>query len=296
MSEVLFQRPSRKNYRTKADCENQARDMLDAFHSVGVERFVLTATDIKGVRRYRPEQHEYAPLRKIIGYALGQAHSAYLNILVRPLPGPAPLLQLDNLGMDRLPTFFEASFLMVYQAPNSYAAWFAVEGDTNGFCDRFYNGTKVENEVKATVHLSGSRNVQPNFAVSFPHVQNAFVAIRRTVQPAVLEALGVVPPPVATATPATEPACGGTPSPWPGWQALYEDCLNSVCPTEPGTRDKNEADWLFCCELAKQGFGAADICTALVKVSENAARRQDDYVVTTVQIAVARSLSTEKVS
>jgi len=141
-----------------------ALEMLDAFASVGAQRFDITVTDIAGqkveFRGNRPLEWLRPALAGILDEAAGRQH----NVIVRPRPGGAALIQLDDLGQEAVARLEPVSFLVLRTSPGNYQAWVAVADAAADpdFPKRLRNGTVP----KAVLALSsswaaGSRGFHP---------------------------------------------------------------------------------------------------------------------------------------
>ena len=78
----------------------EAARMLDAFASVGADRFALTFTDLDGNKReFRPTQ-SLARLLPAIPHLMQRAQDRRWNLIVRPYGGN--LIQLDDLDIEKI--------------------------------------------------------------------------------------------------------------------------------------------------------------------------------------------------
>src|SRR6266568_4936095 len=101
----------------------QAQEMLDAFASVGVQRFDVTFTDAAGdkvaFRGNRPLDQLRPAMSEILQEAADQQH----NVIMRPRPASAALIQLDDLGEAAVERLRPVSFLVLRTSPGNYQAW-----------------------------------------------------------------------------------------------------------------------------------------------------------------------------
>ena len=172
-------------------------EMLDAFASVGAERFDLTFTDTAGeksaFRGNRPSgscgRHADDPRRRRDGSTTSSCGPA------------APLIQLDDLGEDAAEKLRPVSFLVLRTSPGNYQAWVAVADADADFARRLRKGAGADLTASGATRVSGSLNFKEKYAPAFPRVETVHASPGMVVTRADLEALGVVAPP-EKATPA----------------------------------------------------------------------------------------------
>ena len=88
----------------------QAQEMLDAFASVGAERFDLTFTDLAGDKIGFYASRSLGQLQSVLPELLTRAAQSQHNVIVRPRAPGITLIQLDDLGQDAVDRLRPVSF------------------------------------------------------------------------------------------------------------------------------------------------------------------------------------------
>jgi hypothetical protein len=136
----------------------QAREMLDAFASVGAEQFDITFTDIAGAkvafRGNRPPDW----LRRAVAELLTDAAERQENVIVRPRPLAAMQIQLDDLDQDGVARLRPVSFEVLRTSPGNYKAWVAVAVADAEFPRRLRKSTGADPAASGATRASGSLN------------------------------------------------------------------------------------------------------------------------------------------
>ena len=118
--------------------------MLDAFASVGAERFDLTLTDAAGVKVGFRGNRPLDQLRSAMPAILQEAAERQHNVIVRPRSAGATLIQLDDLGEDAAERLRPVSFLVLRTSPGNYQAWVAVADADADFARRLRKGAGAD--------------------------------------------------------------------------------------------------------------------------------------------------------
>jgi hypothetical protein len=156
-----------------------ARDMLDAFTSVGADRFHVTFTNlaeeetgffknrtVPSMRYNLPGWMGRAATAKPITLAATentpeQTVSAGENLIIRPYTPPAVVLvQLDDLKPPQLERVRPAVFLVLQTSPGNYQAWAAVAGGDKEFTSRLKRGTGADLSASGSVRMAGTANLK----------------------------------------------------------------------------------------------------------------------------------------
>jgi hypothetical protein len=210
-----------------------ALEMLDAFASVGAQRFDLTFTDAAGekvgFRGNRPFEQLRLSMPEILQEAAKQRH----NVIVRPRAAGVTLIQLDDLGEDKATQLRPASFLIQRTSPGNFQAWVAVADGDADFARRLRKGAGADLTASGATRISGSLNVKEKHAPGFPLVETVHANPGLIVTQAELEALGVVAPPEKDA-PAAIPLSRRRPDER-GWPS-YQRCVENAPPAREGGR------------------------------------------------------------
>ncbi len=261
--------------------------MLDAFASVGARAFDLTVTDLAGgkvaFRGNRPLDH----LRDDLPALLREAGGRQQNVIVRPRPGAAALVQLDDLDAAAAERLRPAAFLVLCTSQGNFQAWVAVADAGAGFARRLRQGAGADLSASGATRVSGSRNFKEKYAPDFPRVETVHAAPGRTVTRADLEALGVVAPPEAAAS--VPPAARVSPRrrdarAWPS----YQRCVAGAPEARDGGRpDISRADFTFCLLALDWGFSIEETAARLMQESGKACENGERYALRTAQNAAA---------
>ncbi len=146
----------------------QALEMLDAFASVGAERFDITFTDIAGGKVGFRGNRPLAWLRPAIAGMLNDAAELQHNVIVRPRPGSVALIQLDDLDQDAAARLLPLSFLVLSTSPGNDQAWVAVADVDADFPRRLRKGTGADLSASGATRVSGSLNFKEKYIARFP--------------------------------------------------------------------------------------------------------------------------------
>jgi RepB DNA-primase from phage plasmid len=195
---------------TTGTAQSEAGRMLDAFTSVGADRFHLTLTNI------REEETEFLRNRTVpsMRYNLPawMRRSAKLqpitlpatetepeetilageNLILRPYTPPAVVLvQLDDLEHQQLERVRQAAFLTLQTSPGNYQAWMAVQGGDREFTSRLKRGTGADLSASGSVRMAGTGNYKRKYKADFPVVRIDEVHLGRIVTREQLESMGL---------------------------------------------------------------------------------------------------------
>ena len=197
--------------------------MLDAFASVGAERFDLTCTDAAGGKATFRGNRSLDQLRPALPAILQEAGERQHNVIVRPRSGGAALIQLDDLGEVAVEVLRPVSFLVLRTSPGNYQAWVAVSDGNADFARRLRKGTGADLTASGATRVSGSLNFKEKYAPAFPRIETVHASPGLVVTQAKLEALGAVAPPeradpAPVRIPRRQPGAKG----WPSYQRCVE--------------------------------------------------------------------------
>jgi hypothetical protein len=274
--------------------QSEAQRMLEAFTSVGADRFHVTFTNL------REEETGFFKNRTVpsMRYNLpawvkraGERHPITLpatekepeqtilaggNLILRPYTPPAVVLvQLDDLEQKQLERVRPAAFLTLQTSPGNYQAWIAVEGGDREFTGRLKRGTGADLSASGSVRMAGTANYKRKYKAEFPTVTIDDLQPGRLVTPAQLESMGLVAPPKPD-TPVSPLRCSDRPArlAWPS----YERCVEGAPDSSGGGKKRSTADFTFCCiaiDLFKRS--PEDTAARLMEVSTKAQQNGHDY-------------------
>jgi hypothetical protein len=278
--------PGRRNTgRAVSGAAEPALEMLDAFASVGAERFDLTFTDTAGekigFRGNRPLGQLRPAMPEILQVAAERRH----NVIVRPRSNGATLIQLDDLGEDAAMRLRPASFLVLRTSPGNYQAWVAVTDGDSDFARRVRKGVGADLTASGATRISSSLNFKDKYAPDFPRVETVHASPGHVVTRAELEALGIVAPPekaapAAIRSPRARPDARGWPS--------YQRCVENAPPARGGGRpDISRADFTFCLLAIDWGWCVEETAARLLQESGKAQENGEAYALRTARNAAA---------
>ncbi len=262
-----------------------ALEMLDAFASVGAERFDLTFTDAAGEKAGYRSNRSLDELRSTMSTILDEAAERQHNVIVRPRSTSAMLIQLDDLGEDMAARLRPVSFLVLRTSPGNYQAWVAVADGDSDFARQLRRGTGADLTASGATRVSGSLNIKEKYAPAFPRVETVHLSPGLVVTRAELEALGVIAPPEKTIPtaihfPQRRPDARGWPS--------YQRCVENAPPARSGYRpDISRADYTFCLLAIDWGWSLEETAARLMQESGKAQENGEAYALRTARNAAA---------
>jgi hypothetical protein len=266
------------------DAAGPAQEMLDAFASVGAQRFDITFTDTAGekvgFRGNRPLEQLRAAMPAILEDAAERRH----NVIIRPRSSGATLIQLDDLGEHAAARLRPVSFLVLRTSSGNYQAWVGVSDADASFAKRLRQGAGADLTASGATRVSGSLNFKEKYAPNFPCVETVHASPGQVVRQAELEALGMVAPPEKR-QPAAIPISRRRPDArgWPN----YQRCLEGAPEREPGRRDRSKADFTFCLLAIDWGWGVEETAARLLQESRKAQENGEAYALRTARSAAA---------
>lgn len=277
---------------------SEARRMLDAFTSVGADRFHVTFTNI------RDEQTDFLKNRTVpsMRYNLPSwvQRSARLqpttlpatatepeetvlageNLIIRPYTPPAVVLvQLDDLDKTQLERVRSAAFLILRTSPKErgYQAWLAVQGGDREFKSRLKRGIGADLEASGSVRVAGTSNFKRAYKTNFPTVAIEEIHPGHVVTRQQLENAGLAEPSrQRPRQPASPLRCSNDRPRRPAWPS-YDLCLQGALARG---RKRSSADFTWCC-IAIDLFRRTPEETAqkLLDVSTKARENGQDYAI-----------------
>ncbi len=289
---------------TDSTSQSEARRMLDAFTSVGANRFHVTFTTIReeetgffknrtvpSMRYNLPSWvQRSAQLKPIMLPAGGTEPEETIlageNLIIRPYippvslnpytPPAVVLVQLDDLDPKQLERVRPAAFLTLRTSPKErgHQAWLAVEGGDREFTSRLKRGTGADLSASGSVRMAGTGNYKPAYKGNFPTVAIEELHPGRSVTREQLESMGLAAPaPPKPQIPASPFRCSDRPRrlAWPSYERCMEEALARG-------RKRSSADFTFCC-IAIELFKRMPEETAdkLMEVSSKARENGYDY-------------------
>ena len=262
----------------------QALEMLDAFASVGAERFDVTFTDAAGHKVAFRSDRSLEQLRPELDSLLLDAAERQHNVIVRPRSASTTLIQLDDLGEEGVARLRAVSFLVLRTSGGNYQSWVAVADADADFARRLRKGAGADPAASGATRISGSFNFKEKYAPTFPRVETVEIHPGNRVTRADLEALGIAAPPERSQPQARLLPRRSGPRAWPS----YERCVERAPPARDGNRpDISRADFTFCLLAIDWGWGVEQTAARLMEQSSKAREEGEAYALRTARNAAA---------
>lgn len=276
-----------------------ARDMLDAFISVGANRFHVTFTNLSedetGFLRNRtvPSMRYNLPgwmerAARLTPVTLPatekypeQTALAGENLILRPYTPPAVVLvQLDDLNPEQLKRVRPAVFLLLQTSPGNYQAWAAVEGGDREFTSRVKRTIGADLSASGSVRLAGTTNYKRKYLPDFPTVALEEAKPGHIMTRDALERWGLADAGAAGTgkqerkePPASPLRCSDGPKrlAWPDWNLCLEEMLARG-------KKRSAADYYFAC-IASDRYKRTpeEIADKLMELSSKARENGYEY-------------------
>ena len=276
---------------------SEARRMLDAFGSIGVDTFIITWTNAAGdPRRPRtliealrslggklpePKNADWlnsvyidgislADLARTLPAMLGTANTERLNLTVRPSGDGVMLIQLDDLDREKLARVAPAMFLSIETSLGNFQAWLAMRGrEDKDFTRRVKRGIDADMGASGAGRIAGSLNLKPDHAPNYPRVAVHEVQPGHMTNIDQLAELGLIAPPeIFTPLPSTPARFKVTSGhQWPSY-----DVAVKYAPMNRAGADKDYsvADIGWCITSIRRGFEVEETEAMLLQVSAHA--------------------------
>jgi hypothetical protein len=281
---------------TGSAAQSEGQEMLEAFTSIGTDRFHVTFTNLReeetnffknrtvpSMRYNLPAWMRRASTLKPITLPATEREPeqtilAGENLIIRPYTPPAVVpVQLDDLEQKQLERVRPAAFLTLQTSPGNYQAWVAVENGDSEFTSRLKRGMRADLNASGSVRLAGTMNFKRKYKLDFPTVMIDQVHPGHRMTKEQLESMGLVAPaPPKIEVPASPLRCSGEPrrKAWPS----YERCLREGRESSSGGIQRSTADFTWCC-IAIDLFKRTPEETAakLMELSEKARQNGNDY-------------------
>jgi hypothetical protein len=277
---------------TDSTGEPEARRMLDAFTSVGANRFHVTFTNINeketaflknrtvaSMRYNLPHWVQRSGTRKPImppatGTGSQVAAIAGENLILRPYTPPAVVLvQLDDLEQKQLERVRPAGFLTLQTSPGNYQAWIAVRGGDREFTSRLKRGVGADLSASGSVRMAGTGNYKWDYKANFPTVAIEEAHPGRIVTREQLESMGLPEKARQKPQPPASPLRCSNDRPrrlaWPDWNRCLEEMLAR------GMK-RSAADFYFAC-IAIDRFKRTPEEAADKLMEESSKARENGY-------------------
>jgi hypothetical protein len=281
----------------------EAQRMLDAFTSVGAERFFVTKTNVREdktlawptsperLREVLPAVLRAAAVRKPCDLGGGRTIMAGENVIVRPMSRTIAFIQLDDLAAEALEKVRPFTFLTLATSPGNYQAWLAVpdlkgkipEDDVKDFVRRVKKGVG-DKSASGAVRLAGTENFKVKYDPDFPRVTIVERAPGRTVTKDQLERLGIVSAPEPVRQPLVPFRASGRRQrkEWPDYQRALERAPPARNHKGP---DRSMADFVWCMTAIDWGFSIEATAERLLEESGKASNKGRDYAMQTARNA-----------
>jgi len=265
----------------------KALDMLNAFASVGVQRFDVTFTDLDGEKLekggFLPNRHANQ-LRHAIGSILREAAARQHNVILRPRASErTQLVQLDDLNSDQARRLEHRAFMTLCTSPGNFQAWVAVSDPEPDFARRLRKGAGADPSASGATRISGSRNFKRKYGPDFPLVEITGRNAALTQTRGELEQAGLVAAKEPTPAPRRVSSTYTGPKKWPS----YARCVQNAPLVHAGDNrpDISKADWVWCMTAIDWGFSIEDTAARLMQESTKAQENGEQYALKTAHRA-----------
>jgi hypothetical protein len=198
---------------TGSAAQSEGQEMLEAFTSIGTDRFHVTFTNLRedetdffknrtvpSMRYNLPAWMRRASTLKPITLPATEREPeqtilAGENLIIRPYTPPAVVpVQLDDLEQKQLERVRPAAFLTLQTSPGNYQAWVAVENGDREFTGRLKRGTGADLSASGSVRLAGTMNFKRKYMPDFPTVTIEHIHPGHRMTKAQLKSMGLVAP------------------------------------------------------------------------------------------------------
>lgn len=271
--------------------------MLDAFASVGITAFDLTLTNIKEDKKGRQEVRGYeenqtlADLRRSMPRLIADATRQQNNNIIRPHnPSGVTVIQLDDLGTEKIERLAEHSFMVICTSPGNHQAWLAVNDapaekePAKDFVRRLKKATDADATASGATRIAGGFNFKLKYAPTFSRIEITHTKPGYVTSCAALEQAGLVAPREEPRLPlpayTRRVTASGRPSrkKWPSWQMCVQGAPMRHGEDRP---DISRADFLYARISSEWGWTKEEIADRLMVVSPKAKENGYHYALLT---------------
>lgn len=260
--------------------------MLDAFASVGVQKFDIEQIDINQEHRGFRRAYSIEQTREIMPPLLDYAARRKNNVIIRPYNDATILIQLDDLCAPAAYDFRDLAFLTVATSPGNHQVWLACPPQANpqDLRRRIKKAAKADANASGTVRIAGSTNFKRKYEPDFPTVSIKEAHPGRIVKPEQLQALGLIAPPDPPRPPPVFSTNSYQPHRWPS----YQKCLDRAPTNHAGDApDVSRADFVFALIASNWGHSPDQIADRLMECSRKAQENGQRYAALTARNAAA---------
>jgi hypothetical protein len=248
-----------------------ARQMLEAFQSVGAESFDLTVTTLGGDKVEFRRAVPIESLSRRLQGLLPAAEEQQKNVIVRPVSRETMLVQLDDIkSTAKLERMLPMALLAFQTSPGNHQAWIAIsDAPDEDFARRLKKGVGADPTASGATRLAGSKNFKPKYMPNFPRIEITQCTPGRIMHAAELTAAGLVAPleeRPARVSPLILPAPGRRRI-WPDYRRCVEGAPRNHGDTGP---DISRADFTWCRTALGWGFSLEEVATRLMEQSNKA--------------------------
>jgi len=259
--------------RSKNQAQESAERMLDAFASVGADKFDLTLTDLTGEKIAFFRGLPLSRVRKDLPSLLENTERRQQNPILRPLSSSTLFVQLDDLDPDSLRRVSPVSFLQLETSPGNGQAWIAlpIEENTPDLARRIRKACGADVMASGSTRIAGSLNHKDKYAPDFPRIAITHLTPGQLVTTEQLDQLRLIAPPEEPKRYAPAPRFSTGPKVWPD----YEQCLRGAPPNHDKTGpDRSRADFVWCMTALRWGWSIEDTAARLMHLSTKAQERK----------------------
>lgn len=267
----------------------EAKQMIRAFASVGAKKFDITWTDIGGEKVNFRRGVRADTLENSIGSHVETAIVERQNIIVRPHTEGVSLVQLDDLNVNGIDRLRSVAFLTLETSPSNYQAWLAFPGKLGeDVARRLRKGAGADPSASGATRSAGSLNFKDKYTPDYPQVCIRHAYLGRTATYEQLQSLGLIASPeTRRAVPVRVSPTSSSARQWPS----YERCVEGAPERHGGGgKDISRADFTWCLTAIDWGWGIEETAARLLEVSPKARENGDAYAHVTARNAASANM------
>jgi RepB DNA-primase from phage plasmid len=162
---------------TPAERIAEALAMVEAFESVGVTLFGVTLTDRdQEPVKYKADRSSVRLREALAAGYLFVCEARQQNLIVRPKPNGARLVQLDDVSRERAEALASLALFTLETSPGNFQLWMAVADISDDQARDLKCALGVDKNASRAARLAGSANVKMKYAPNYPVVRLRTVA------------------------------------------------------------------------------------------------------------------------
>jgi hypothetical protein len=249
---------------------------IDAFVSVGADRFTITIKSLSGELCRCCKLVPSEEVRRTLPGIVADATACKQSVIIRPYSDSMAFVQLDDIDQEAVAFLASESvgFIALRTSPGSYQVWVALESQgeeaDEDFERRLKSGMLADMGANRATRCGGSRNFKPEHGPNYPLVDVKTHPGRINTREQ-LEALGMVGTAIVPMIVEQPPKDGiTTKRASAGVLPQYALCLSRAPKKADGTPDVSRADFNFALAACSWGIPHNVIEEQLASISARA--------------------------